>query len=151
MLCGFYRDKTVYAINTPYQTHYGPWWDHYMVPTTKLSSGMIIVSQNILGQVTFLHADRQICLGLITPNQGPSQIIDIIHANTCGIHRCIVWNLVSRIAHLQLPLHLIGDFDVILPVEAKRGGMQFKVDWDIKEFISFIGDKDLVDLWFSQA
>lgn len=50
--------------------------------------------------------------------------MDIVYANTCGIQCKLIWNTMSNVLSLGLPLLLIEDFNYIL--QAKyidiRGG-----------------------------
>ena len=91
-----------------------------------------------MGRITFLYVNRQVCFSLITPDQDPSWILAIAYASTYGIQRHKLWDLISNVSQTRLPLLLIGDFNVILSVEDKRGEKKFKVDQDIGEFRSSI-------------
>ena len=62
-------------------------WGIYMIPSNGLSGGIIIAWKLVLGQVDFLHTNRQVAFGIISSGTGQAWTIAVVYASTCGIER----------------------------------------------------------------
>ena len=62
--------------------------------------------------------------------------------------RHFIWSQVRDILVLQVLLLLVGDFNCILNTSDQKGGKNFTINRDVREFHTFFRSTELIDLNF---
>lgn len=99
-----------------------------MVSARRLSEGIVVAWKLSLGEVDFLHSNRQLAIGSITPPHGSAWMLGVVYASTCGQECRQLSDQLLSVYTLGLPLALIVDFNCIVHLEDKQGGRPFMVN-----------------------
>lgn len=85
------------------------------------AGGLIALWRDTIGRADMIGVGRQLIVGTIsTPGKG-TWILCAIYASNDDDERREVWDAVSRMSTLNLPISCIGDFNVILEDVDKKG------------------------------
>lgn len=75
-------------------------------------------------------------------------LLAAVYASTSGSIRKTLWQHLSLAADLGIPSCIIGDFNVIVNAQEKKGGARFRWDWKVTDFHNFLNENALCDLGF---
>ena len=87
-----------------------------------LSRGIVVIWRKGLGQITYMHVNRQVCFGVFSLFLGPIWILGVLYASTNALRCRMLWESIDHVFSLGPPLLLVGDFNCILhSSDEKRG------------------------------
>lgn len=85
-----------------------PQWSLYMIATIGLSGGIIILWKRGIGNIDFVHYNRQVAFGVISPSDSPSWVMGVVYVGTCDRKQRQIWDQLEVVVSLGLSYCLLG-------------------------------------------
>ena len=73
----------------------GQRWSIYLILAVGLSGGIVIAWHKGIGDISFMHVNRQMALGVISTHNEPTWILGVVYASTSYIKQCNLWDQVQ--------------------------------------------------------
>ncbi|KAI0529210.1 hypothetical protein KFK09_001757 [Dendrobium nobile] len=126
----------------------GSEWEFFHFPANGRSGGLIALWKRDVSKFEVLGNMKQVLIGsLIFPNM-QRWIIVVVYASKGYHSRCLLWNTISPLNSLDLPVIVGGDFNCCLNQSEKKGGRRYNFSVGAQEMSEFMVDSDLHDLGF---
>lgn len=107
----------------------------------------IFFDDSLAGNITS-QSDQYIAIKFSIQNLYSEFLAIFVHGHCSADDRRSLWHDLSLVVNENIPCILLGDFNVIMSANEKRGGIPFNIN-EAEDFINFISDTSLLDVGFS--
>jgi len=115
------------------------------VPAQGSSGGLVLLWHHIYGQ-RYVRSVVPQSLHVCVDVNGCIWGLNIVYASTSYIERRKLWTVLTALCTSTIPQLFIGDFNVTLRLEHKRGGVPWIQTPAMTEIIHFIRQSSLLEL-----
>lgn len=124
-------------------------WNWTALLADGFSGGIIVLWRKSLGVVSPVAVSRRALHLVISPSSSITLLISVVYnANRLSSQRNL-WTELSRLAALDLPWLLVGDFNTIVNRSEHKGGSFLYYSRKANFFLNFIDSNNLFDFNFS--
>lgn len=110
------------------------------------SGGIAILWKPPSTCVLSVYGDNQMLVGIVYgAAHAHPWILIAVYASLSGMIRKQLWLRIALLSRLKVPVCVAGDFNIICSNEEKKGGADFDVSWEIKDFRDFLCMCGLID------